>query len=49
MTSVGRPHYAIIAGFCASTASVFGKLISYSDEIVENAAATESQQVSIFI
>lgn len=30
---MGRPHFAIVAGACASAASFFGKCISYVDEI----------------
>lgn len=30
---MGRPHFAIVAGACASAASFFGKCISYVDDV----------------
>ena len=48
--SKGKMHYAFIAGFCASTASFFGKLASSNQEIFVNTIAQEvSKRDSIIL
>lgn len=39
------PHYAILSGLFGTAASVFGKFISYSDEVMENLTIDSSQNV----
>lgn len=39
------PHYAILSGLFGTAASVFGKFISYSDEVIENLTIDSSRNV----
>lgn len=39
------PHNAVLSGLFGTAASVFGKFISYSDEVIENLAIDSSQNV----
>lgn len=39
------PHYAILSGLFGTAASVFGKFISYSDEVIDNLTIDSSQNV----
>lgn len=45
MNSIGRPHYAVFAGLSGSAASVFGKFISQSEELIGNYSNLSDQQV----
>lgn len=45
MDLIQIPHYAILSGLFGTAASVFGKLISYSDEVIENLTIDSSQNV----
>lgn len=50
MESMQLPHFAILSGLFGTVASVFGKLISYSDEFIDNIPIDTSQAVSdVFI
>lgn len=49
MNSVNLPHFAILSGLFGTAASVFGKFISYSDELLENIPIDINQQVSLII
>lgn len=43
------PHYAILSGLFGTAASVFGKFISYSDEVIANLTIDASQNVCVQI
>lgn len=53
MDLIQIPHYAILSGLFGTAASVFGKFISYSDEVIENSTIDSSQNVcrknSVFV
>lgn len=49
MNSLNLPHFAILSGLFGTAASVFGKFISYSDELLENIPIDINQQVSLII
>lgn len=48
MESMEIPHFAILSGLFGTTASVFGKLISHNDELIENIPVSASQMVNSF-
>lgn len=45
MDSTQIPHYAILSGLFGTAASVFGKFISYSDEVFDHVTIDSSQNV----
>lgn len=47
MMSFGRQHYAVFAGLSGSAASIFGKLISQTESILNNSSSLSNQQVNI--
>lgn len=47
MDAIQIPHYAILSGLFGTAASVFGKFISYADEVIDNLTIDSSQHVCV--